>query len=61
MAFLMKTSETKKFVKVFCEAFLIFKKIFSLSHPTLNFIFIKKGFLNSQAVRIRVKHFPFPC
>jgi hypothetical protein len=54
MAFLMKTSETKKFVKIFCEAFLIFKKIFCLSHPGFIFIFYKKGFLNSQAVRVRV-------
>jgi hypothetical protein len=41
MAFLMKTSETKKFVKIFCEAYLIFKKIFCLIHPGLGFIFIK--------------------
>jgi hypothetical protein len=27
MAFLMKTPETTKFVKIFCEAFWIFKKI----------------------------------
>jgi hypothetical protein len=31
----MKTSETKKFAKIFCEAFLIFLKIFCLSHPGL--------------------------
>jgi hypothetical protein len=55
MTFLMKTTETKKFVKIFCEVFLIFKIIFCLSHPGLIFIFTKKGFLNSQAVRIRVK------
>jgi hypothetical protein len=42
----MKTSETKKFVKIFCEAFLILRKYFH---------FYKKGFLNSQAGRIRVK------
>jgi hypothetical protein len=35
MTFLMKTSESKKVVKIFCEAFLIFKKIFCLSHPGL--------------------------
>jgi hypothetical protein len=29
MAFLMKTSETKKFVKIFSEAFLIKKKYFA--------------------------------
>jgi hypothetical protein len=29
MTLLMKTSETKKFVKVFCEAFLILKKYFA--------------------------------
>jgi hypothetical protein len=51
----MKTSLKKKFVKIFCEAFLILKKIFSLRHPGLIFIFSKKGFLNSQAVRIRAK------
>jgi hypothetical protein len=46
----MKTSETKKFVKIFCETFLIFKK------PSRTYFhFYKKGFLNSQAVRIRVK------
>jgi hypothetical protein len=55
MAFLIKTTETKKAVKTFCEAFFIPKQIFSLSHPRLIFIFMKKGFLNSQAARIRVK------
>jgi hypothetical protein len=44
MIFLMKTSETKTFVKIFCEGFLIFKKIFSLSYPGLIFIFTKKAF-----------------
>jgi hypothetical protein len=29
MTFSMKTSETKEFVKIFCEAFLIFKKYFA--------------------------------
>jgi hypothetical protein len=53
MTFSMKTSETKKIVKIFCEAFLIFFLIFCFNHPGLIFIFIKKGFLNSQAVRIR--------
>jgi hypothetical protein len=43
MAFLIKkTSETKKFVKIFGEAFFILKKIFCLSHPGLIYIFIKK-------------------
>jgi hypothetical protein len=55
MTFLMETSETKMFVKIFCEAFFDFLKIFSLSHSGLIFIFTKKVFLNSQAVRIRVK------
>jgi hypothetical protein len=27
MTFLMKTSETKKFVQIFCDAFLMFKNI----------------------------------
>jgi hypothetical protein len=44
MTFLMKTSETKKFVKIFCKSFLIFKKIFCLSHPGLIFIFTKRLF-----------------
>jgi hypothetical protein len=48
----MKTSE-KKFV--FCEAFLILKKYFS-SNIRIYFDFYKKGFLNSQAVRIRVNN-----
>jgi hypothetical protein len=29
MTFLMKTSETKKFAKIFYEAFFIFKKYFA--------------------------------
>jgi hypothetical protein len=45
----MKTSETKKFIKIFCEAL----KNILLHHLELVFI-LKKGFLNSQAVRIRV-------
>jgi hypothetical protein len=40
MAILMKTSETKKFVKIFCEAFLIFKN--SLLKPTRLFSFLQK-------------------
>jgi hypothetical protein len=28
MTFLMKTSEAKKFVKIFCEAFFTLKKIY---------------------------------
>jgi hypothetical protein len=48
----MKTSETKNFVKIF--AFLIFKNI--LLQPFKTYChFYKKGFLNSQAVRIRVE------
>jgi hypothetical protein len=50
---LMKTSETKKFVQIFCEAFFILKNTFLKSFMTY-FNFYKKGFLNSQAVRIRV-------
>jgi hypothetical protein len=55
MAFLMKTSETKKFVKIFCEAFLNFKKLFASRGTRTYFLFYKNGFLNSKAVRIRVK------
>jgi hypothetical protein len=55
MAFLMKTSETKKFVTIFCESFLIFKNILLQPSKTY-FPFYKKGFLNSPAVRIRVKN-----
>jgi hypothetical protein len=54
MTFLMKTSETKKFVKIFGEAFLIYKKN-SASTIQDYFHFYKKGFLNTQAVRVRVK------
>jgi hypothetical protein len=50
----MKTSEIKKFVEIFCEAFLIFKKYFASAIQAL-FNFYKKGFLNSEAARIRVK------
>jgi hypothetical protein len=50
----METSEPKKFVKIFCKAFLIFKKYFATTIQHL-FPFLQKGFLNSQAVRIRVK------
>jgi hypothetical protein len=54
MTFLMKTSETKKFVNIFSEAFLIFKKHFASTIQDL-FPFLRKDFLNSQAVRIMVK------
>jgi hypothetical protein len=54
MTFLMKTTETKTFVKIFCEAFLIKKKKF-LQPSRTYFHFYKKGALNSPAVRIRVK------
>jgi hypothetical protein len=40
----MKTSGTKKVVKIFCKAFMVFKKIFCLRHPGLNFIFKKRLF-----------------
>jgi hypothetical protein len=53
MTFLMKTSETKKFVKIFCKAFLILKNI--LLKPSRTYNHLKKGFFNSQALRIRVK------
>jgi hypothetical protein len=52
MTFLMKGSETKKF-KIFCEVLLIIKKYFASTIEDF-FHFYKKGFLNSQAVRIRV-------
>jgi hypothetical protein len=35
MAFLMKNPETKKFVKIFCEAFLILKKYFAATMQDL--------------------------
>jgi hypothetical protein len=41
MTFLMKTSETKKFVKIFCEAFLIFKKYLASTIQGL-FSFLQK-------------------
>jgi hypothetical protein len=53
MAFLMKTSETNKFLKIFCKPFLIVKKYFASTRTY--FHFYKKVFFNSQAVRIRVK------
>jgi hypothetical protein len=37
----MKTSETKKFVKIFCDAFLIFKKYFAEATQNL-FSFLQK-------------------
>jgi hypothetical protein len=37
----MKTSVTKKFVKIFCEAFLIFKKHVASTIQDL-FLFLKK-------------------
>jgi hypothetical protein len=54
MTFLMKTSEIKKFVKIFSEAFLIFLKNILPKPSRTYFHFYKKDFLNSQAVRIRV-------
>jgi hypothetical protein len=56
----MKTSETKKFVQIFCEAFFILKKYFAWPSMTY-FHFYKKGFLNYQAVRIRVEYLKFLC
>jgi hypothetical protein len=53
MTFLMKTSETKKVAKIFVRHFLLLK-IFCFNHPGFIFILTKKGFSNSQAVRIRV-------
>jgi hypothetical protein len=39
MTFLMKTSETKKFVKIFCEAFFILKKYFAKAiHDLFSFL-----------------------
>jgi hypothetical protein len=51
MTFLMKTSATEKFVKIFYEAFLIFKKYFASTIRDL-FSFLQKRLFNSQAVRI---------
>jgi hypothetical protein len=48
MTFLVKTSETKTFVKFFCEAFLIFKKYFASTIQDL-FSFLQK------------RLFKFPC
>jgi hypothetical protein len=50
----MKIPETKKFGKILCEALLIFKNILLKPSRTYFHIF-KKGSLNPQAVRIRVK------
>jgi hypothetical protein len=55
----MKTSETKKFVKVFFWGFLILKKYFAQAIQDLFSFFTKKDFLNSQAVRIRVKFYNY--
>jgi hypothetical protein len=41
MTFLEKTSKTNKFVKIFCEAFFIFKQIFSLRHPGVTVFSLK--------------------
>jgi hypothetical protein len=49
MTFLMNTSETKKFVKIFGN--------FDLKKKFIQIHFYKRGFLNSQAVRIRVNDF----
>jgi hypothetical protein len=44
MIFLMKTSETQKFINIFCEAFLIFKKYFASTIQDLFSFFSKKAF-----------------
>jgi hypothetical protein len=44
MTFVMKTSESKKFVKMFCEAFLILKKYFASPSQDL-FAFLQKMLL----------------
>jgi hypothetical protein len=44
ITFLMKTSETKKFVETFCEAFLIFKKYFAQAIKDLFSYFTKNAF-----------------
>jgi hypothetical protein len=44
----------KKLFKDFLRGIFYFKKIFCFNHPGLFSFFYKKGFLNSQAVRIRV-------
>jgi hypothetical protein len=44
MTFLMKTSETKKFVKIFLRGIFDLKEIFYFSHAGLIFIFYKKLF-----------------
>jgi hypothetical protein len=54
MTFLMNTSETKKFSRFFARIF-DFLNLFCFNYPELIFIFYKKGFLNSHAVRSRVK------
>jgi hypothetical protein len=54
MTFLKKTSETKSLLRFFARHFLFQKNI--LLQPSMTYFhFYKKGFLNSKAVRIRVK------
>jgi hypothetical protein len=60
MKFVMKTPDTKRFGEIFCEAFLIFLKIFCIRHVGIIFFFTKKGSLNPQAVKIRVEIFLIP-
>jgi hypothetical protein len=55
MTFLLKTSETNKFLKKFCEVFFILKNIFCLRHYWLIFVQNKVDLLSPQAVWIRVK------
>jgi hypothetical protein len=54
--FLFKTPYIKKIVEIFCEAFLVLKKISCLRHPVLIFSFSKSGTFGHPAVRIRVKN-----
>jgi hypothetical protein len=51
----MKTSATKKFVKIFLRGIFDFLKNILLKPSRTYFHFYNKGFLNSQAVRIRVQ------
>jgi hypothetical protein len=48
MIFLMKTSERKKLVKIFCEEFFILKKYFASTIQDL-FSFVQKRLLNFQS------------
>jgi hypothetical protein len=58
MAFLMNTSETKKFAKIFLEAFFILKKIFCFNHPELISVSLAKGLLihKQRGLGLKVKN-----